>query len=106
LAQLKKGDQIIGNRVRAKIVKNKVAAPFKSCEFDIMYNEGISWTGDLIDAGLTFGVLTKTGNTLLFKEAKLGVGREQAKEFLKANLEVSQSIREAVWEAVKKMEGE
>ncbi len=106
LAQLKKGDQIIGNRVRAKIVKNKVAAPFKSCEFDIMYNEGISWSGDLIDTGLTFGVLTKTGNTLLFKEAKLGVGREQAKDFLRGNEKMAKEIRAAVWDAVKKKEEE
>lgn len=106
LAQLKKGDQIIGNRVRAKIVKNKVAAPFKSCEFDILFNEGISWSGDLIDQGLAFGVLTKTGNTVSFGEEKLGVGREQAKDFLKGNMKLGATIREAILEHVRKMNEE
>lgn len=106
LAQLKKGDQIIGNRVRAKIVKNKVAAPFKSCEFDILFNEGISWSGDLIDQGLAFGVLAKNGNTVSFGEEKLGVGREQAKDFLKGNVKLGRTIRDAILEHVRKMNEE
>jgi recombination protein RecA len=101
LAQLKKGDQIIGNRVRAKIVKNKVAAPFRSCEFDILFNEGISWPGDLVDQGLAFGVLAKTGNTLQFGETKIGVGREQSKDFLRQNKDLSKQIREKIWEKVR-----
>lgn len=101
LAQLKKGDEVIGNRVRAKIVKNKVAAPFRSCEFDIMYNEGISWSGDLIDQGLAFGILTKNGNSLSFGEEKLGVGRETVRLFLKQHEDVSAKIKEKILEKVK-----
>jgi recombination protein RecA len=101
LAQLKKGDEVIGNRVRAKIVKNKVAAPFRSCEFDIMYNEGISWSGDLIDQGLAFGILTKNGNSLSFGEEKLGVGREAVRLFLKQHEDISTKIKEKILEKVK-----
>lgn len=100
LAQLKKGDQVIGNRVRAKIVKNKVAAPFRNCEFDIMYNEGISWAGDLIDQGLAFGVLTKNGNTLSYGEEKLGVGRENVRMFLRDHKDLSAKIRKDIWDKV------
>jgi recombination protein RecA len=101
LAQLKKGDQIVGNRVRAKVVKNKVAAPFRNTEFDILYNEGISLAGDLIDTGLIHGVVTKSGNTLAFGETKLGVGREAARDFLKQNPKVIEEIKAKIWEAVK-----
>lgn len=100
LAQLKKGDQVIGNRVRAKIVKNKVAAPFRVCEFDIMYNEGISWAGDLIDQGLAFGVLVKNGNSLSFGEEKLGVGRENSRMFIKEHKDLAKKIRTQILEKV------
>jgi len=100
LAQLKKGDQVIGNRVRAKIVKNKVAAPFRVCEFDIMYNEGISWAGDLIDQGLAFGVLVKNGNSLSFGEEKLGVGRENSRIFIKQHKDLAKKISEQILEKV------
>jgi recombination protein RecA len=93
LAQIKQGDAIIGNRVKAKIVKNKVGSPFKTTEFDIMFSEGgISYTGDLLDTGSRFGVITKTGNTYSFGETKLGVGRENAKTFLKDNPKIANSI--------------
>ena len=68
-AQIKKGDEVVGNRVQAKVVKNKVAPPFKTCEFDIMYNEGISKTADLIDTGVKYGVIKQSGRTLSFGEA-------------------------------------
>jgi recombination protein RecA len=100
LAQLKKGDQVIGNRVRAKIVKNKVAAPFRVCEFDIMYNEGISWAGDLIDQGLAFGVLVKNGNSLSFGEEKLGVGRENSRIFIKQHKDLAKKISAQILEKV------
>ena len=100
LAQLKKGDQVIGNRVRAKIVKNKVAAPFRTCEFDIMYNEGISWAGDLIDQGLAFGVLVKSGNTVAYGEEKIGVGRENTRMFLRDHQDISKKIRKDIIEKV------
>jgi len=87
---------MIGNRVKCKIVKNKVAAPFKSCEFDIMYNEGISVAGDLLDTGVQRGTITKTGNSYSLGETKLGVGRENAKAFLKEHPELMSQIREQI----------
>jgi recombination protein RecA len=99
-AQIKKGDHIIGNRVKAKVVKNKVAAPFKACEFDIMYNEGISRSGDLLDTGLTYGVVDKNGNSYRYGEEKLGVGRETAKKFLKENPKMMEKIKNQIWEKV------
>lgn len=94
--QIKQAEKIIGNRVKAKIVKNKVAAPFKSCEFDIMYNEGISITGDLLDLGVEHKIISKTGNSCSFKETKLGVGREAIKNFLKLNPKLQKEIREEI----------
>jgi recombination protein RecA len=100
-AKLKLGEEIIGNRVKAKIVKNKVAAPFKTTEFDIIYNEGISLSGDLLDAGLKYGIITKSGNTLTFAGKKLGTGRENCRKFLKENLEVMKEIKNKILEKVK-----
>jgi recombination protein RecA len=100
-AQIKQGDQIVGNRVKAKIVKNKVAPPFQTTEFDIMYNEGISKEGDLIDTGVKYEVVVKTGNSFSFGETKLGVGREKAKLFLKENPKVYKEIEKALKEKVK-----
>jgi recombination protein RecA len=100
-AQIKNGDKIIGNRVKAKIVKNKVAAPFKVAEFDIMYNEGISASGDLLDTGVLMGVIEKSGNTYSFGEVKFGVGKETAKNFLKENIKVFKDVDKAVREKVK-----
>ncbi|MFH0927863.1 MAG: recombinase RecA [bacterium] len=97
-AQIKQGDRVIGNRVKAKIVKNKVAPPFRNTEFDIMYNEGISLTGDLLDTGVLYGVVTKSGNTYIFGEERLGVGREAAKQGLRENPKFMKDIREQVME--------
>ena len=96
IGQLKQGERIIGNRTRAKIVKNKVSAPFKSTEFDIIYAEGISKSGDLLDTAVLFGVVDKNGNTHAFGEVKLGVGREVAKQFLKDNPKIMAEIRDKV----------
>jgi len=101
-AQIKKGDKIIGNRVKAKIVKNKVAAPFQTCEFDIMYNEGISRSGDLIDIGSEMGVIAKSGNSYSYGEERLGVGRENARMYLATNIELMEKIRQEAWEKFKK----
>lgn len=101
IGQLKLGEAIVGNRVRVKIVKNKVAPPFKAAEFDIMYNEGISLSSDILDTGLQYEVLKKSGNTVSFGETKLGVGREQARLFLRENHKVVEEIRKAVWTKVK-----
>jgi recombination protein RecA len=99
--QIKKGEEAIGNRVKVKIVKNKVAPPFKTCEFDIMYNEGISLAGDILDTGVNYEIIKKSGNTYIFGETKLGVGREAAKEFLKQNPKIMEEIKKKVWEKAK-----
>lgn len=100
-AQIKQGDRIIGNRTKAKVVKNKVAAPFKRTEFDIMYNEGISVAGDLLDTGVQYGVVEKHGNTYTYKEQKLGVGREQAKQVLRDDQKLLKEIRKEIMAAVR-----
>jgi len=94
IAQLKKGDEIIGSRIKAKIVKNKVAPPFKVAEFDIYYNEGISKEADLINTALKAGLIKKSGSWLEFENKKLGQGLEGAKQFLKENPEIREKIRE------------
>lgn len=99
-AQIKQGEKIIGNRVKVKVVKNKVAAPFTTCEFDIMYNEGISVTGDLLDVGTQENIIQKSGNTYIFGEEKLGVGRETAKAYLKENPKLAMSLRRKIWEEI------
>ena len=100
-AQIKQGDKIIGNRVKAKVVKNKVAAPFRTCEFDIMYNEGISISGDLLDSGVVYGAVNKSGNSYAFGDVKLGVGRENAKRFLRADKKLMKEIRRKIMSEVK-----
>lgn len=103
-AQIKQGDKIIGNRVKAKIVKNKVAAPFRTTEFDIMYNEGISVSGDLLDTGVAHKVINKSGNSYSYGEEKFGVGREKAKQTLRENPKLMESIRKEIWEVIEKGE--
>jgi len=103
-AQIKAGDKVVGNRVRAKVVKNKVAPPFRVAEFDIMYNEGISASGDLLETGVLLEVIDKSGNTYMFTDIKLGVGKENAKAFLKENPKIFKDIRKAVMDKVE--EGE
>lgn len=100
-AQIKKGDEVVGNRVKAKVVKNKVAPPFRTTEFDIMYNEGISQTGDIIDTGVKYEAISKSGNSYAFGETKLGTGRENAKQFLKENPKTIGDIVKAIREKAK-----
>lgn len=95
-AQIKQGDQIIGNRVKAKIVKNKVAPPFQITEFDIMYNEGISKEGDIIDTGVKYEVIKKSGSWYQFNDDKIGQGREAAKKYLRENPKVAEEILKLV----------
>lgn len=104
-AQIKQGDKIIGNRVKTKIVKNKVAAPFRTCEFDIMYNEGISIAGDLLDTGVAYNIINKSGNSYTFEDNKLGVGRENAKSTLKADKKMMGNIRKKILAEIKTQEG-
>ena len=96
-AQIKKGEEVIGSRSKVKVVKNKVAAPFKVAEFDIMYNEGISKEGDLISLGVKIGIVNKSGNTYSFGEDKLGVGYDASREFLKQNPKISSGIAKEIY---------
>jgi len=96
IAQIKHGEEIIGNRIRAKIVKNKVAAPFKIAEFDIFYNEGISRISDVINTGIRCDVIKKSGSWLQFEDTKIGQGTEGAKVFLKENPEILEKITTAI----------
>jgi len=103
-AQLKSGNQFVGNRTKVKIVKNKVAPPFRQTEFDIMFGEGISILGDTLDTGVVMGVVQKTGNTFMYQGNKLGVGREAAKQYLKEHTDVIAAIRKEVLEKAKNSE--
>jgi len=92
-AQIKSGDEIIGNRVKAKVVKNKVAAPFKTAEFDIYYNEGISKSGDALRAGLATGIIKQSGSFFTLEGEKIGQGTEAAKAYLKEHKEAMAKIK-------------
>ncbi len=105
-AQIKQAEKNIGNRVKAKVVKNKVAPPFQTCEFDIMYNEGISIGGDVLDIGAIEEIVQKKGNSYGFGEEKLGVGRENAKKYLRENPKLIKEIKKQVWEKIKKNQAE
>lgn len=94
--------EISGNRVRVKVVKNKVAPPFKTAEFDIMYNKGISFEGDLVDLSSKYEITRKSGAYYNYKELKLGQGRENVKQFLEKNKKVAKEIEKAVRDKVKK----
>ncbi len=92
IAQIKKGEEVMGGRVRVKVVKNKVAAPFKQTEFDLMYNEGISQEGEIIALGEKFGIVSKSGASYSFGEEKLGRGYDATRQFLKENTVVKDEI--------------
>src|SRR5512136_486632 len=96
IQSIKLGQDIIGNRTRVRVVKNKVAAPFRTAEFDIMYNEGISKAGDLIDLATGLDIITKRGSFYSYGDIRLGQGRENAKDFLKQNLDLADEIEIAV----------
>ncbi len=98
--------EISGNRVRVKVVKNKIAPPFKQAEFDIMFNEGISRSGDLLDTAVKKGVVVKSGAFYTYKITKIGQGRENAKKFLKENIKVSGEIEKALQSAKPPKEAE
>ncbi len=98
VGSIKDRDQIVGNQTRVKVVKNKVAPPFKQVEFDIMYGEGISKTGELIDLGVRAGIVEKSGAWFSFDSVRLGQGRENAKAYLKANSETADRIERAIRE--------
>ena len=93
---IKQGDSVVGNRTRVKVTKNKVASPFKQAEFDIMYNEGISRTGNIVDVGVKEGIVQKSGAWFAYGEIRLGQGRENAKIYLKENPEVALDIENQI----------
>jgi recombination protein RecA len=94
--QIKNGDEIVGNTTRVKVVKNKVSPPFKQVEFDIMYGEGISKVGELIDIGVKAGVVEKSGAWYSYGDERIGQGRENAKNFLKQNPGVATEIEDKI----------
>jgi len=96
IAQIKKGEEVIGSRTRAKVVKNKVAAPFKQTEFDILYGEGISREGELMTLGEKFGILTKSGSSYKYNDVVLGRGYDATREFLKENKKIAGEILKEV----------
>ncbi|MDH3213197.1 MAG: DNA recombination/repair protein RecA, partial [Myxococcales bacterium] len=99
IAALKDADSIVGNRTRVKVVKNKVAPPFRQAEFDILYNQGISVEGDLIDLGVDCGIVEKSGAWYSYDEERIGQGRENARSFLKENPDVRERLADAVYAA-------
>ena len=106
IAQVKKAENVVGNRVKAKVVKNKVAPPFKSAEFDILFNEGISYEGDVINAALSRGIVKKSGSSLSFEGERLGVGFEAARTKLKEDKKLLSAIKKKVEDAGEGVEEE
>jgi recombination protein RecA len=103
-SQIKDGDQVAGNRTRVKVVKNKVAPPFRLAEFDIMYGEGISKVGEILDMGVDFNIVQKSGSWYSYDGTKLGQGRDAVKQLLKDNPEVSESIEVQIREKLNEAE--
>ncbi len=98
IGQIKERDEVVGNQTRVKVVKNKIAPPFKQIEFDIMYGEGVSKEGEIVDLGVKAGVVEKTGSWFSYSGQRIGQGRENAKAFLKQNKPVAQAIEKAIRE--------
>ncbi|HHN66779.1 MAG TPA: recombinase RecA [Thermopetrobacter sp.] len=96
IGQIKDRDEVIGNHTRVKVVKNKVAPPFRQVEFDIMYGEGISHTGELLDLGVTAGIVEKSGSWYSYDSERIGQGRENAKRFLRENPDIADAIEQAI----------
>ena len=102
--QIKDGDEAIGNRVKVKVVKNKVAPPFRSAEFDIIFGEGVSKTGEIIDMGVELGIVQKSGSWFSYNGDKLGQGRDAVKQLLLDNPELSREIETKIREKIKEMQ--
>jgi recombination protein RecA len=101
ISQLKNGDEVVGSQTRVRVVKNKVAPPFRKAEFDIMYGEGISRTGEIVDMGVEFGIIKKSGSWFSYGDTRLGQGREAVKDLLKDNIELAEEVEAKIVEAVK-----
>jgi recombination protein RecA len=100
-SQIKDGDNVIGNRTKVKVVKNKVAPPFKTAEFDIMYGEGVSKTGEILDLAVEFEIIKKSGSWFSYSDSKLGQGRDAVKIMLKDNPELSEELEEKIKNTIK-----
>ena len=98
--QLKDGEQVVGNRTRVKVVKNKVAPPFRKTEFDIMYGEGISKVGEIIDLGVEYAVVKKSGSWFSYGDTKLGQGRDAVKRLLQDNVELAEELEGKIVEQI------
>ncbi len=101
IGQIKDGEEVIGNQTRVKVVKNKVAPPFRKAEFDIMFGEGISLSGEIIDLGVEFGIIKKSGSWFSYGESKLGQGRDAVKQLIKDNPELTAELSAKIAEAMK-----
>lgn len=104
-AQLKDGDEVIGNHIKVKVVKNKVAPPFRQAEFDIIYGEGISKQGEIIDMGVELGIIQKSGSWFSYNNDKLGQGRESVKQLMTDNPELAAEIEAKIREKIKEVQG-
>ncbi len=105
-SQIKEGDEVIGNRTKVKIVKNKVAPPFRKAEFDIMYGEGISKVGEILDLGVDMGILSKAGSWFSYGETRLGQGRDAVKTLIQDNPELMEELESKIKDALSKPTGE
>src|SRR6185503_4836838 len=103
-AQIKDGEEAVGNRVKVKVVKNKVAPPFRAAEFDIIFGEGISKNGEIIDMGVELGIVQKSGSWFSYNSDKLGQGRESVKQLLKDNHELANEIENKIREKIKEVQ--
>mgnify|MGYP006100072325 FL=1 len=102
IGQIKSGDEVVGNRTRVKIVKNKLAAPFRKAEFDIMFGEGFSKVGEIIDIGVEKEIIKKSGSWFSYGDTKLGQGRDSVKGLLKDNQELADELEAKIFEAIEK----
>ena len=99
IGQIKDRDEVVGNQTRVKVVKNKMAPPFKQVEFDIMYGEGVSKMGEILDLGVKAGIVEKSGSWFSYNSTRIGQGRENAKNFLRENPEMTQEIENSIRES-------
>jgi len=100
-SQIKDGENVIGNRTKVKVVKNKVAPPFKTAEFDIMYGEGVSKTGEILDLAVEFEIVKKAGSWFSYGDTKLGQGRDSVKVLIKDNPELADELEQKIKEYIK-----
>ena len=100
ISSIKNGDQVIGNQARVKVVKNKVAPPFRKTEFDIMFGEGISKAGEIIDLGVTYNIIKKSGSWFSYKDTRLAQGRDATKRLLQDNPELCEELEALIMQAI------